>query len=347
MDGISRTYATCNVILYTAIFDEAKKIPEKGQSMELYPPSIQGEWSKDFNNQEAFVFTDGCFLGLQVLGDKVEPCFEGASFYSLEGLAEQFSTIVQEIQKFELNIQKGSEQKMPFKYNLSEDKLELFQEIWQHLNTNFTEENGYVVDYDIYSLEDQIAIVHGIAADVMFALTWEVGEDEVKNFNELQPVSYIKMTEDLQKLFEKNNNSFEGLFEKFESYENTISELNAQISDFNTEIENYKGQISEKDANYATLETEVERLKDYKYQIEKNQKECEIAKYSDKIDAEAIEQFTTNIDNYTIENLKKELAFTFVQNSNLFEKEDDNALEPKEEVLTGIAVILSKYENQK
>ena len=346
VDGISRTYATCNVILYTAIFDEAKKIPEKGQSMELYPPSIQGEWSKDFNNQEAFVFTDGCFLGLQVLGDKVEPCFEGASFYSLEGLAEQFSTIVQEIQKFELNIQKGSEQKMPFKYNLSEDKLELFQEIWQHLNTNFTEENGYVVDYDIYSLEDQIAIVHGIAADVMFALTWEVGEDEVKNFNELQPVSYIKMTEDLQKLFEKNNNSFEGLFEKFESYENTISELNAQISDFNTEIENYKGQISEKDANYATLETEVERLKDYKYQIEKNQKECEIAKYSDKIDAEAIEQFTTNIDNYTIENLKKELAFTFVQNSNLFEKEDDNALEPKEEVLTGIAVILSKYENQ-
>ena len=51
--------------------------------MELYPPSIKGEWAV-VNGRRLFKFTDGCFFGLQVLGDKAEPCFEGASFFSLE-----------------------------------------------------------------------------------------------------------------------------------------------------------------------------------------------------------------------------------------------------------------------
>lgn len=83
-DGILRTYACCDVYLYTGRYDAAKQIVGKQQSMELDEKTIAGNWQfvGDFP-QEVFVFTDAHFIGLSVLGDDKEPCFEGAAFYEL------------------------------------------------------------------------------------------------------------------------------------------------------------------------------------------------------------------------------------------------------------------------
>ena len=81
-DGIEREYACVDVLIYTGIYKEAHDIIGKGQSMELYSPSLKGEW-KIINGKKYYVFSEGCFLGLQALGDSVEPCFEGAAFFSL------------------------------------------------------------------------------------------------------------------------------------------------------------------------------------------------------------------------------------------------------------------------
>ena len=81
-DGIIRTYACVDVLIYTGIYTEAHEIIGKGQSMEIYKPSIKGDW-KIIGGRKYFVFTEGCFLGLQALGESVEPCFEGAAFFSL------------------------------------------------------------------------------------------------------------------------------------------------------------------------------------------------------------------------------------------------------------------------
>ena len=90
-DGVIRKYACCDVLLWTARYSQAKEIPNKSQSMELYLDSIDGEWVKDDENCcDYFKFTDGCFLGLTALGEGVEPCFEGAAFYSLDETAKQF-----------------------------------------------------------------------------------------------------------------------------------------------------------------------------------------------------------------------------------------------------------------
>jgi hypothetical protein len=56
--------------------------------MELYAPSLKYH-EAIIHNHRYIVFDEGCFLGLQVLGDKVEPCFEGASFYTLQNSIEQ------------------------------------------------------------------------------------------------------------------------------------------------------------------------------------------------------------------------------------------------------------------
>jgi len=52
------------------------------------------------DGKEYFVFTDACFLGLQVLGNEVPPAFEGASFYNLTDLASATDTFMKLIDIF-------------------------------------------------------------------------------------------------------------------------------------------------------------------------------------------------------------------------------------------------------
>ena len=79
-DGVEREYLCCDVYLYTGRYDAAKKIIGKSHSMELNRDSLQGFW-KMIDGEEYYVFTHGFFDGLCVLGDRVEPCFEGSAFF--------------------------------------------------------------------------------------------------------------------------------------------------------------------------------------------------------------------------------------------------------------------------
>jgi hypothetical protein len=48
--------------------------------MELDEKSIEGHWTKSPNsNVELFIINDAIFSKLCILGDDVEPCFEGSS----------------------------------------------------------------------------------------------------------------------------------------------------------------------------------------------------------------------------------------------------------------------------
>lgn len=65
--------------------------------MELYEKSISGDW-KIIDGRRYFVFEDASFLGLQALGDDVEPCFEGAAFFSL---CESLKQLVHDLETFQ------------------------------------------------------------------------------------------------------------------------------------------------------------------------------------------------------------------------------------------------------
>ena len=92
-DGILRTYACCDVYLYTGRYDAAKQIIGKQHSMELDEKTIQGDWKViDAYGTEAYVYTDARFIGLCVLGDNKEPCFEGSAFFELVSKFSNFMT---------------------------------------------------------------------------------------------------------------------------------------------------------------------------------------------------------------------------------------------------------------
>lgn len=79
---VKREYLMCEGYLWTGQYEEAKRIIDQGnsQSMELDENSLKGEWSKDDNGfLEFFIINDAIFSKLCILGENVEPCFEGAS----------------------------------------------------------------------------------------------------------------------------------------------------------------------------------------------------------------------------------------------------------------------------
>ena len=80
---IEREYLMTTGYLWTGQFEEAKKVFDgdgKPQSMELDEDTLQGHWSTNVkNNIEFFIINDAIFSQLCILGDDVEPCFEGSS----------------------------------------------------------------------------------------------------------------------------------------------------------------------------------------------------------------------------------------------------------------------------
>jgi len=82
---VERTYLMTTGYLWTGQFPELTKVIEEGQphSMELDSESLDGHWATDNNlGIDFFIINDATFSKLCILGDDVEPCFEGSSVTS-------------------------------------------------------------------------------------------------------------------------------------------------------------------------------------------------------------------------------------------------------------------------
>lgn len=152
VDGVTRSYACADVLLFTGLYPEAKLIPDESQSMEIFRGNLKGEWRiSEEDNQPYYHFLQGCLVGLQVLGQEVEPCFEGAAFYSLSKDVQELVDYIRNYSKKEVKV---TMDKSKFRISDNEKADILFDLI----NPNFNEEgnwelNAIVVDvYDDYAL---------------------------------------------------------------------------------------------------------------------------------------------------------------------------------------------------
>lgn len=79
---INREYLMTTGYLWTGQYEEVKSVIEAGkpQSMELDENTLEGHWSTNVKTgMDFFIINDAIFSKLCILGDDVEPCFEGAS----------------------------------------------------------------------------------------------------------------------------------------------------------------------------------------------------------------------------------------------------------------------------
>lgn len=91
---IVREYLMTTGYLWTGQYEEAKLATEgngRPQSMELDKESLQGNWTRNANSGiDFFIINDAIFSKLCILGEDVEPCFEGAKVSSYTMLDDSF-----------------------------------------------------------------------------------------------------------------------------------------------------------------------------------------------------------------------------------------------------------------
>ena len=86
-ETIVREYLMTTGFLWTGQYEECKSAVEgegKPQSMELDEDTCQGSWEVNSRGMEFFIINDAIFSKLCILGDDVEPCFEGSSIKAPE-----------------------------------------------------------------------------------------------------------------------------------------------------------------------------------------------------------------------------------------------------------------------
>ena len=86
----TREYMMTTGYLWTGQYPELDKCINQGQGQSMEIDDVEGHWTTDSNDVEFFIINDAIFTKLCILGDDVEPCFEGASVTSPE-VSEHFS----------------------------------------------------------------------------------------------------------------------------------------------------------------------------------------------------------------------------------------------------------------
>lgn len=353
-DGIERIYACVDVLLYTGLYKEASEIINKAQSMELYAPSIKGEF-KYIEGRKAFVYEDACFLGLQVLGDDVEPCFEGAAFYSLY---QNLKQMMETLEKYNLDYHNNDnrEEQMIFNFKLSDSQKH--DMLFNLLNPNFNENGGWVIEYSICDVYDEYAIAYNYENQGYERIyyTKDDSQDSLE-INAKKKCYIVDVTEEeksaletIQALnggtYEKIDEGFTTLKDENSTYVTKIGEQETIIATLTSDKENFESQINEAQTTIATLNQELDSLKEYKLQQETNEKQAVIDKYAKELDEDVMQKYTEKLNEYSVSDLEKELAFELVNaNPTIFshQTQSGSGYIPKDSHTSGVEGILEKY----
>lgn len=368
-DGVMRTYATVDVIIWTALYKESKEIVGKDLSMEIYPPSIKGQWTT-VDGHRAFAFKEGIFQGLQVLGEKYNPCFEGAGFFSLYDAYMQLYTYIEA----QANKITGGQVNMPMNFNLSD--REKYDLLWNALNPNYNAESGYLVEMGINDVFEDYALCYNYEEHSFYRVFFTKGEGTLeitskeKRFVLDVSESEFNALSALRTLIEADNyelvsQKFTDLSEQITANTQTIADLNAQILTYTATPEG-EGEAEKVDAfaeerstltatidsltqANATLNTQLEGLTVYKLERELTEKRGMVEKYSTILSEEVLALYTDEkLGTFTVEDLKRDLAAAYVDSTpTLFTKKDINGRLPKDEYAADtIESILQEYRNK-
>lgn len=282
---IEREYMMTTGYLWTEQYEEAKSIIEdgKGQSMELDGETMEGHWATDNNSGiEFFIINDAIFTKLCILGDDVEPCFEGASikspevnkaFSKDESFGRTLYTMMNELKDALQN--KGGSEMPKQETQVAEDAL--------------FENNGV----------EEVTEGDGAAKDEEFANKKEELKSEKEDDSNDEDANDDTEEEDYgckkKKSAEKNS-----LEEDYAKLENEFNEL--------------------KD-NFALLENEVEELRAFKLNKVNEEKDALINKYH-MLSEEDKADIVANKENYSLDEIESKLALIYVQKNVDFESVD-------------------------
>jgi len=289
-DGVEHEYLMTEGYLWTGQYPEAQRILERGnnQSMELDANSLKGTWTEDDNNfYEFFIINEAIISKLCILGEDVEPCFEGAQITKVqfsfdEDFKNKLFALIEQVNRINSEGGKSVEDNKDLEVTSVEEELEPTEEPQEE---PIEEEEEILEDEPVEEEPEE--------------------EEKEEEESEEEPAEEDAPEED--KPIEYNLEEIQEYIELNDKYSALEADYNALQEKFNS------------------LQTSFDELYAFKQGVEKQEKQAMIDRFymlSDEDKKDVIE----NIDTYSLDDIEAKLSIICVRNKISFDLDkDENA----------------------
>lgn len=350
MEDGGATFAVTDVLLFTGRQDNigqvATKIIGKSHSLELDPGTVEYTIVRANKSIESITFTKGHFIGLSVLGDNEQPAFAGSSFFTEGNELKAFVDSFQEFKK-EVEFLKSGGKLMQDENLLPIQESEpVIEEV------TVAEEIAAPVIEDVASeaiaeAEVAEAVAENQTGEENIVEATEVEEAQLPEVTEAAPM--VDPEEEEKPMDEEPMEDEEMIKKKQAGSCEDISEVivEAQTLEGMEDVrENTKEVQSEKEiANSAALDNaERQELNEYRKKAK-----FEVIEVYNELDEDTLNKYRENHDQFTVEQLDKELAYELVKSQRQLKKNGIKVFSviqdsPKEKSL---AEIIAEYKDKK
>lgn len=342
-DKVVRKYLVTEGYLWTGQYPECDRVINQGnnQSMELDDFLTHGEWTTlDNTKMEFFIINEAVVSKLCILGEDMEPCFEGANItksttqYSFDRgiFANQLLSLMQDIKGI---LSKGGKPAMFELY-----KVELGDDMWKSAYSIATGINEKYIVESVYSnKEDTVNPYFLIASDEennRVRINFSIGEDGTTTYG-IQ--NDFEIPEDYEPVFtreavseylaaqnpeadtgnpdesgepENNNNVGTYTLDQIPEYVKAMQDL-----------EELRKEFAALKETADAANAELAQLREYKNSALRKEKQAMIDSFYMLSDVEK-QPVVDKIDEYSVEEIEEKLSVICVRNKVSFAREDDN-----------------------
>lgn len=285
-EEIEREYLMTEGYLWTGQYEECQSVIDEGksQSMEIDEKTVEGKWDYSASDDmEYFIISDGMFSKLCILGDDIEPCFEGASI-TAPNVSAKFSK----------------------KENNNENVIKTLYSMMSQLTyalkggEEMANENEKTVTTEETVVQEPTVVENPVAEESTVTDPEPIVETPTSEFKKEDEDKSEKSNTDKKENSTTDDNSKDSTDNKEDSKDDKDKKTD------------YAVQYAELSSKFDKLQSEYEVLLKYQKGIE-NEKKMQMIESFYMLSDEDKKEVTENIDKYSLDDIEKELSVICVR----------------------------------
>ena len=309
---VTREYLMTTGYLWTGQYEEAKlAIEGRPQSMELDEETLDGHWStNNKTGMDFFIINDAIFSKLCILGEDVEPCFEGSSITAPE-VSKTFTKMDDDFKRTLFTMMKDLQVALKGGYKMElEDKTVETEEVVEAPEVEATESESEVVEAPVEENTEAEATEENAEAAA------EESDDSINAAEPSQEEYAAAKKEEEDKDESEEDKKDDSADDKDKDSEDDEDKKKKDYSLLEQELETLK-------TSYAEMEAKYQELVTFKEAVDNEKKDALINSFymlSDEDKKDVIENKT----NYSLDEIEAKLSVICVRKKVNFDLEDNS-----------------------
>lgn len=296
-EEIEREYLMTEGYLWTGQYEECQSVIDEGksQSMEIDEKTMEGKWDYSASDDmEYFIISDGMFSKLCILGDDIEPCFEGASI-TAPNISAKFSK----------------------KENNNENVIKTLYSMMSQLTyalkggEEMANENEKTVTAEEPVVQETTVVENPVVEEPTVTDPEPIVETPTSEFKKEDEDKSEKSNTDKKEDSTTDDNSKDSTDNKEDSKDDKDKKTD------------YAVQYAELSSKFDKLQSEYEVLLKYQKGIE-NEKKMQMIESFYMLSDEDKKEVTENIDKYSLDDIEKELSVICVRKKVNFSLDEES-----------------------